>query len=47
MLRKTMFAAATALLPAAAWTTPIDVTDADIQAGANVVWTSDNEYVPA
>ena len=45
MLRKTMFAAAIALLPAAAWTATIDVTDADIPAGANVEWTADNEYV--
>ena len=45
MLRKIMFAAAIALLPAAAWTATIDVTDADIPAGANVEWTADNEYV--
>ena len=45
MLHKTLFAAAIALLPAAAWTATIDVTSADIPAGTHVEWTADNEYV--
>ena len=45
MLHKTLFAAAIALLPAAAWTATIDVTSTDIPAGTHVEWTADNEYV--
>ena len=45
MLRKTMLAASIALLPIAAQAATVDVSDADIAAGTNVVWTADNEYV--
>lgn len=45
MLRRMMFAVSTALLPALASAATIDVTSADIPAGANVEWTADHEYV--
>ena len=45
MFRKATLAACAALMPVAATADTIDVNDADISAGTNVVWTADNEYV--
>ncbi|MBM48235.1 MAG: hypothetical protein CMP27_00175 [Roseibacillus sp.] len=45
MLRKFALAFCAALLPGTASAATVDVFDADVATGSNVVWTADNEYI--
>ena len=44
-MRKLILAGCVALMPMTAKAATIEVTDTDIAANTNVVWTADNEYI--